>query len=56
MAARRIAENWRHLWGRTGQIVAIGSVGYYGFTTNGELKIESVENDYKKDKQEIIAL
>lgn len=42
--------------GRTGQIVAMGALGYYGFTTNGELKIESVENGYKKDKQEIITL
>ena len=32
-AARRIAGNWRHLWGRMGQIVAIKAVGYYGFTT-----------------------
>ena len=45
-AARRVAGNWRHLWGRTGQIVAVGAVGavgYYGFTTIEESKIESVE-------------
>ena len=51
-----IAGIWRHLWGRTGQIVAIGVMGYYGFTTNEELKIENVENGDKKDKQEIIML
>ncbi len=28
---------------KTGQIVEIGIVVYYGFTTNEELKIESVE-------------
>lgn len=55
-AARRVAGNWRRLWGRTGQITAIGAVGYYGFTTNEKLKIESVENGDKKDKQEIIML
>ena len=36
--------------------MALGIVGYYGFTTNEELKIESVENGDKKDKQEIIML
>ena len=56
MAARRVVGNWRHLWGRTGQIVAIGVIGYYGFTTSEELKIESVENGDKKDKQETIML
>ena len=28
---------------KTRQIRAIGKAGYYGFTTNGELKTESVE-------------
>ena len=32
--------NWRHLWGRTGQIAALGKVGYYGFTTSEETKKE----------------
>ena len=39
-AARRVAGNWRHLWGRTGQIAALGKVGYYGFTTSEETKKE----------------
>ncbi len=52
-AARRVVGNWRHLWGRTGQIVAIRAVGYYGFTTNGELKIESVESLIVNDGKEI---
>ena len=40
MAARRVVENWRHLWGKTGQIVAVGKVGYYGFTTSEGTKKE----------------
>lgn len=31
--------------GRTGQIAAIGAVGYYGFTTIGNVNIKGVEND-----------
>ncbi len=34
------AGNWRHLWGRTGQIAAVWKVGYYGFTTSEETKKE----------------
>ena len=41
-AARREARNWRHLWGRTGQIAAFGTVGYYGFTTSEETKRNSI--------------
>lgn len=40
MEARRGAGNWRHLWGRTGQIAAFGKVGYYGFTTSEGTKKE----------------
>ena len=31
--------------GRTGQIAAMGAVGYYGFTTTGDVNIKGVEND-----------
>ena len=56
MAAQRIAESWRYLWGKTGKSATLGKVVDYGFTTSEELKIESVENGDKKDKQEIIML
>lgn len=35
-----------HLWvkrGRTGQIAAVRMAGYYGFTTNGDVNVKSVE-------------
>ena len=42
-AARRVVGNLRHLWGKTGQIAAIGAVGYYGFTTNEGMKNRKCE-------------
>ena len=42
--ARRVVGNWRHLWSKTGQIVAIGTVGYYSFTTIEGMKIGNVNN------------
>ena len=33
----------RMKWGRAGQIAAVGAVGYYGFTTNGDVNIKGVE-------------
>lgn len=50
MASQRIAENWRYLWGRTGQITAFGAVGDYGFTTIEELKFESVKMKFEEHK------
>lgn len=52
-AAQWGVRNWWHLWGRTGQIVAIGVMGYYGFTTNEELKTENVESLIINDGKEI---
>ena len=45
---RNHSRNTEHKWlkrGRTGQITAVGAVGYYGFTTIGDVNIKSVEND-----------
>lgn len=40
--------------GRMGQIAAAGALGYYGFTTNGDVNVKSVEMsifpDFYKNK------
>ena len=44
--SRHHSRNAVHKWvkrGRTGQIVAVGAVGYYGFTTIGNVNIRGVE-------------
>ena len=43
---RHHSRNAVHKWvkrGRTGQIAAVGAVGYYGFTTIGDVNVKSVE-------------
>ena len=38
MAAQRIAESWRYLWGKTGKSATLGKVVDYGFTTSEGMK------------------
>ena len=47
--ARRIALNWQQLWGKTGQITALRTVGDYGFTTSEGTKKELCISSFSYD-------